>query len=95
MKHPGSWMERLAEGMDLSGESVPGQPLVEICGEKRVLIENHRGVSRYSEDKICIRVSYGEVAVAGRGLKLARMTKQQLVVCGCIEDVTLIRRGNR
>lgn len=92
MKHPGSWMERLAEGMDLSGQSVPGQPLVEICGGKRVLIENHRGVSRYSEDGISIRVSYGEVMIGGRGLKLARMTKQQLVICGFIEAVTLIRR---
>lgn len=95
MKHPGSWRERLAEGMDMSGESLPGQPLVEICGERRVLIENHRGVSRYSEEKICVRVAYGEVAVAGRGLELARMTREQLVIIGCIEGVTLIRRGKR
>lgn len=93
MKRPGSWMERLVEGMDMSAESLPGLPLVEICGEKRVLIENHRGVSRYTEEKICVRVTYGEVAVAGRGLKLARMTRQQLVISGCIDGVTLIRRG--
>lgn len=95
MKHPGSWMERLAEGMDMSGESLPGLPLVEICGEKRVLIENHRGVCRYAEDRICVRVAYGEVAVAGRGLELARMTREQLVINGCIDGVTLIRRGKR
>lgn len=95
MKHPGSWMERLAEGMDMSRESLPGQPLVEICGERRVLIENHRGVSRYCEDRICIRVSYGEVAVLGRGLELARMTREQLVIRGCIEGITLIRRGKQ
>ena len=95
MKHPGSWRERLAEGMAMSGENLPGLPLVEICGERRVLIENHRGVSRYSEDRICIRVAYGEVAVAGRGLELARMTREQLVISGCIEGVTLIRRGKR
>lgn len=93
MKQPGFWRERLAEGMAMSPETVPGLPLVEICGERRVLIENHRGVSRYAEDMICVRVTYGEVAVAGRGLELARMTREQLVISGCIEGVTLIRRG--
>ena len=95
MKHPGSWMERLAEGMDLSWETLPGLPLVEICGEKRVLRENHRGVSRYCSDRICVRVAYGEVAVLGRGLELARMTREQLVICGCIDGVSLIRREKR
>lgn len=93
MKNSGSWMDRLAEGMDMAGESIPGLPLVEICGDKRVLIENHRGVSRYCTDQICVRVAYGEVAVLGRGLELARMTKEQLVICGCIDEVSLVRRG--
>lgn len=92
MRNSGSWMRRLAEGMDMAGESVPGQPLVEICGERRVLIENHRGVSRYCTDQICVRVAYGEVAVLGRGLELARMTREQLVICGCIDGISLVRR---
>ena len=92
MKNSGSWVNRLAEGMDMAGESVPGLPLVEICGEGRVLIENHRGVSRYCTDRICVRVKYGEVAVLGQGLELVRMTKEQLVICGCIDGITLVRR---
>lgn len=92
MKNSGSWMNRLAEGMDMAGESIPGLPLVEICGDRRVLIENHRGVSRYCMDQICVRVSYGEVSVRGSGLELARMTKEQLVICGCIDGVSLVRR---
>lgn len=93
MKDPVRWRDRLTQGMDLAGEAVPGLPLVEICGERRVLIENHRGVSRYCVDQICVRVHYGEVAVCGHGLELARMSKEQLVICGQIEGVSLIRRG--
>ncbi len=85
----GSWMDRL----EMGEEPLPGQPLVEICGEKRVLIENHRGVSRYGTDLICVRVRYGEVALRGCGLELAKMTREQLVVCGRIDSVTLIRGG--
>jgi sporulation protein YqfC len=86
----GDWMHRLAG--DMSPDTAPAQPLVELCGERRVLIENHRGVSRYGPEVICIRVRYGEVAIRGCGLELARMTREQLVVCGRIDSISLIRR---
>lgn len=86
-------MQRLAEEMDISQEAVPGLPLVEICGERRVLIENHRGVLSYGSEQIRACVSYGELVVCGCGLELARMTREQLVICGRIDSVCLVRRG--
>lgn len=87
------WMQRLAEGMELPGEAAPGLPLVEICGQRRVLIENHRGVLSYGTELIRVCVSYGAVEVRGCGLELARMTREQLVICGRIDSVSLVRRG--
>ena len=95
MKGRGNWMERLAEEMEMDELSLPGRPLVEICGDHRVLIENHRGVSRFGVDGICVRVAYGEIAVRGCNLELAKMTREQLLICGRIEGVTLLRRGGR
>lgn len=92
MKYRG-WMQRLAEGMELPGEAAPGLPLVEICGQRRVLIENHRGVLSYGRELIRVCVSYGAVEVRGCGLELARMTREQLVICGRIDSVSLVRRG--
>ena len=43
----GNWMERMVERADLPGEALPGQPLVELLGERRVLIEHHGGVTEY------------------------------------------------
>lgn len=92
MKNRG-WMQRLAEGMELPGEAAPGLPLVEICGQRRVLIENHRGVLSYGTELIRVCVSYGAVEVRGCGLELARMTREQLVIQGRIDSVSLVRRG--
>lgn len=92
MQRRGNWMERLADGLDLPAEPMPGLPLVEISGERRVLIENHGGVTQYGRDKICVKVKYGQVAVQGCGLELARMTKEQLIICGRIDCVSLQRR---
>ena len=87
-----NWMERLTEGMDLPGEPLPGQPLAELAGDRRLLIEHHRGVSQYSREQICIKVSYGQLQVCGNCLELSRMTAQQLVITGQIRQITLLRR---
>ena len=85
-------LDRLVEGADLPGEMLPGQPLVELSGDRRVLVENHRGVTEYSRERIGIRVSYGQVLVCGCGLELIRMSKEQLVITGRVEGITLCRR---
>lgn len=93
MKNRRGILERLEDGADLQGEPLPSRPIVEIAGDRRVLIENHFGVTQYSREKIGVKVKYGQVMVCGCGLELTRMTKEQLVISGRIDSVTLIRRG--
>ncbi len=85
-------LERLVEQADLAGESLPGQPVLELAGDRRVLIENHRGVTEYGREKISVRVRYGIVAVCGCGLELVKVSKDQLVISGRIEGI-MIHRG--
>jgi sporulation protein YqfC len=94
VKQRGKILERVVLGADLPGESLPGQPLVEIVGECRVLIENHHGVTVYGCNEICVKVRYGQLCICGAGLELSRMTKQQLVITGRIDGVSL-QRGRR
>ena len=84
--------ERLAEQLDLPGESVPGMPVVELAGDRRVLIEKHGGVTQYSCEKIGVKVRYGLVEVSGCGQELACMSREQLVITGQIDDIRLLRR---
>lgn len=84
--------ERFAAGMDLPGESVPGMTVVELAGDRRVLIEHHGGVTRYSCDKIEVKVRYGLVEISGSCLELACMSKAQLVITGRIDGIQLLRR---
>lgn len=86
-----NWMERIVSAADLPDEPVPGIPLVEIAGERRVLIENHCGVTEYSPQSICVRVKFGRICVSGNGLSLARMTKGQLIISGKVDSIHLMR----
>lgn len=86
-------MERLADSMDLVGEPLPSQPLLELAGDRRVLIEHHKGVVQYCRERICVRVQYGTVCVCGAELELSRMTGEQLVISGRIDQITIGRKG--
>lgn len=85
--------ERLAEGSDLLEEPLPAQPIVEIAGCGRVLIEHHLGVIAYCQERIVIKMKYGSVHVCGNYLELSRMSREQLIIRGQIEGVSLLRRG--
>ncbi len=91
MRRKGNILEKVALAVDLPGETVPSYPLVEIAGDGRVLIENHRGVVQYGETEICLRVNYGYVRVRGCDLRLIRMTRHQIIICGRIDGVDLCR----
>lgn len=93
MKHKKHGIRQPAELRDLTDGVLRGVPLVEISGTRRVLIEHHMGVVAYGCDEIQVRVRYGLLSVSGSALNLARMSKEQLVICGCIDGVRLFRNG--
>lgn len=72
-------------------ELIPGQPLLEIAGQCRVLIENHLGIIAYSPCCIIVRVKFGTYHIQGCDLKIAKMGKDQLVIFGRIEIIQLVR----
>lgn len=81
----------LLDKVDLVEESVPREPLVELLGEGRVLIENHKGVTQYCTEAIQVCVSFGAIRVVGCNLRLRLMTEHKLVIYGTIGSVELIR----
>ena len=86
-----NFYQRAALKTKLPGEALPGQPLMEIIGDKRVLIENHCGVCGYDLQRIQVKVNYGCVIIHGRNLELMQMTRDQLVITGSITGVELLR----
>ncbi len=87
------FLEQLTQSADMSGECLPGQSLLELLGDNRVLIERHRGVQEYSRERIGIKMRFGQVVVCGCGLEMIHMTREQLVIRGRIDCITLHRRG--
>lgn len=85
----GNGFDRLLLGVKLPGEIPPGWPLIEIVGNKRILIENQLGVCGYDRCNIVVKVRQGKISISGENLELCQMTKEQLVITGVIFSVSL------
>ena len=90
-----NWMRQVADHAELMDEVVPGQPVVELLGEGRVLIEGHRGVSAYSDQEIEVKTRLGVVRIYGCNLKLTNMSTYRLVISGSISCVYLAGRKGK
>ena len=86
------WIHKLTT--DLRDEALPGVPVLELAGDRRVLIECHYGVSEYGPEQIGIKVKYGVITVTGSGLRLAQMCRERVVISGTIDAIRLTRRNN-
>ena len=82
--------EMFVQKIELEDEPLPFQSLIEIVGNCRVLIENHKGITHYSREKVCVRINRGVACVCGSGLTIAVMRKERLVICGKICGIDLM-----
>ena len=92
MKGKSRFLHMIAQGVDLPEEHLTAQPILELCGSTRVLIEHHGGVTEYGRERICVKVRFGEYCITGADLSLCRMVDQQLLIRGNIVSIELIRR---
>ena len=86
------WMRQMADHAELTDEVIPGQPVVELLGEGRVLIEGHKGVAAYSDQEITVKTRLGVVRIVGSNLKLTSISAHRLVISGYISCVYLAGR---
>lgn len=77
---------------DQLSQQLPGVPVLELAGDRRILIENYIRVLEYGADCIGICVRYGTVCIHGSCLKIARMTRANLVIVGSIDSICLKRK---
>lgn len=69
--------------------SISKQSLVEIVGKRRVLIENHSGITEMRNDRITASNGDGYIVITGTNLQLVLISVEQIVVAGQIESVLL------
>lgn len=87
-------LQRLLESGGLEEETIPGQSVVELLGDNRVLVENHRRIIEYDLTRICLQLNFGTIVIVGCNLRLRAMTGRKLLITGKIQQIELCRGKN-
>ena len=85
-RDPRTAAEQAAALFDIPGTAA-GVSRVTITGCSRVQIENHRGISAYGRERICVRCGRMTVCVTGQRLELRAMNSNDLLITGTIAAV--------
>ncbi len=72
-----------------------GRPRVEIIGNTRVVVENHRGIKEYDGKLLRVQCRGCEVLIKGDGLELTALSIDELAVTGTIISVEYNTEGGR
>ena len=85
-----NWGEEIAERFDLPPETRAQVPRVTLSGNRRVVVENHRGLLEYGEDTVEVAGGRIRVRIHGTELQLRAMDRNDLVITGRILSVEVL-----
>ena len=77
-----------AERLEIPVFGLHGLPRLTLTGDRELLVEQHRGLTRYSAGEITIALQHGRVRLTGKNLRLVAMDKEAILIAGeirCLE----------
>lgn len=75
---------RLSSIFDLPGDVVLDVARVTLVGDVQMAVENHRGLTEYTPDRIVICVPRGQLVVTGAELVIGTITPEEIILMGKI-----------
>ena len=87
MKKAFAAAEELAEKLALPEDALLNSMKISLTGDRRVFIENHKGILEYSPDRIVVAGKRGRLGINGAELSLLAMNGAELAIVGRIRGV--------
>lgn len=79
--------ENLINALELPRDLVLGMPYLNFCGNRELVIENHRGILNYDTSKLIVTTKVLLISIEGRGLCVEQYTMDTLKVTGFFESI--------
>lgn len=79
--------EDLAVRLDLPPEALSAAVRVTAVDDKRLLIENHRGLLLYGTEQIRVSTGRGVLCVRGTALSMSAMNRSELLITGRLQGL--------
>ena len=80
-------LERAADMMDLPADTVAGIPYMELIGNNKFYLSNHKGLLVYESDEIVVNCGKLIVRIRGDDLNIKVMNVSDLMVEGAVTSI--------
>lgn len=77
----------VADAFDLPREVIMDIPKISMVGNQQITIENHRGIIQYSDEKMRICITGGELIILGKNLIVDSIVPEEIKIYGKINNV--------
>lgn len=64
-------------------------PSVNLIGDEKLVISNHKGIAEYIKEQIKIKTSAGIVKILGDGLVIKEISRENIVIAGKIDAIVM------
>ncbi len=78
------------ERLEIPAFGLHGLPRLTLTGDRELLVEQHRGLTRYSAGEITIALQKGSVRLTGKNLRLVAMDKEAVLIAGEIKEMAFL-----
>lgn len=89
-KPTGEFSENLIETLELPKDLILSMPVLSVTGDRELIVENHRGISYYSEQKMLIACCKQQLEITGNALMIEYYTKDSLKIRGRIVQIQFL-----
>ncbi len=83
--------EYISERLELEKGLLTSDSFMEVVGDEKLTIENHKGIVKYSCNEMQIRVSFGTVCIFGKNLSVSELVCEEISVKGNIDKIEFIK----
>lgn len=82
--------EKITKSLQLPEDILLEKLNIEILGNEKMNIINHKGIIYYSSENIRINSSSGLISIKGKNLLLSTLISEELIIEGEIESIEYI-----
>lgn len=80
----------MVESLKLPRDSVLGDSIITVTGNKDILIENYKGILQYSDELILLQGKNCKIELKGKRLNIVYYTNEDMKISGMIASICFI-----
>ena len=80
----------MVESLKLPRDSVLGDSIITVTGNKDILIENYKGILQYSDELILLQGKNCKIELKGKRLNIVYYTNEDMKLSGMIASICFI-----